>query len=206
MPASNCPPLADILTLLTKLDLDPETQNAVDGLLGWFIRRIEQASGLYSMYIMEAGLRMANNQDLGTPPGFEKEYFTGEPRRDLLDVVKRLHDLDGDGTAERLWSELLVKSPDVFGAGYRCHLRNKATVGADLQAKGVKTKGCTRGKLKTDPKDDARIANAWETGAYKTYADCAKELQKPAKQVEKAIDRHRKRTAGKRRRHNQAPE
>ena len=46
-----------------------------------------------------------------------------------------------------------------------------------------------------DPRDDTKVYNAWHTGQYRTYAECAKALGAGStpKSVEKAIDRHEKR-------------
>jgi hypothetical protein len=51
----------------------------------------------------------------------------------------------------------------------------------------------------TDPKDDRRIAEAWQSKRYITVAELATCLGKPLQEVRKALDRHRKR-AGKSRR------
>jgi len=61
-------------------------------------------------------------------------------------------------------------------------------------------------KSDTDPKADKRVADAWGTRQYPTYEDCGRELGMTAKEVKAAIDRHRRRSAGKRRRRTQAPE
>ncbi|HKI36277.1 MAG TPA: hypothetical protein VKA46_30750 [Gemmataceae bacterium] len=61
-------------------------------------------------------------------------------------------------------------------------------------------------KPRTDPKEDKRIAEAWDTGHYRTYEECGNALRMSKQQVKKAIDRHRHRPSGKRRRHAQAPE
>ncbi len=45
----------------------------------------------------------------------------------------------------------------------------------------------------TDPKADKRIADAWQSGQHKTYADLARELKKSEREVRAAIDRHRQR-------------
>lgn len=48
-------------------------------------------------------------------------------------------------------------------------------------------------KPDTDPKADARIAEAWATGQYRTFADLERELKLPSRGAKLAIDRHRKR-------------
>jgi hypothetical protein len=45
----------------------------------------------------------------------------------------------------------------------------------------------------TDPKQDQRIAEAWETGQYVDYAGLARELHIDKREVKRAVDRHRKR-------------
>ncbi len=55
-------------------------------------------------------------------------------------------------------------------------------------------------KPDTDPKKDKQIADAWKTGQYKTYEDCAEELGKTQREVKLAIDRDRKRKTPKRHR------
>jgi hypothetical protein len=71
--------------------------------------------------------------------------------------------------------------------------------------KGAKQKGQRGRKLDTDPKADKRVADAWTTGQYKTYRECAAALGMPEKKVRAAIDRHRHRTRNSRRR-PRAPE
>jgi hypothetical protein len=61
-----------------------------------------------------------------------------------------------------------------------------------------KRKSRTRGRPRdTDPKADQRIFDAWQSGQHKTYADLATALGKSKREVEAAIDRHRKRTKPK---------
>ena len=45
----------------------------------------------------------------------------------------------------------------------------------------------------TDPKEDARIVQAWKNGPYKTHADLAGALKLSKLDVTRAIDRNRKR-------------
>jgi hypothetical protein len=55
-------------------------------------------------------------------------------------------------------------------------------------------KKAERGRpVDTDPKADKRIFDAWKTGQFKTYAALAREMKKRERDVELAIDRHRKR-------------
>lgn len=46
----------------------------------------------------------------------------------------------------------------------------------------------------TDPARDARWSDAWGSGRYKTYADCAREFSTTGRDLKLALDRHRKRT------------
>ena len=48
-------------------------------------------------------------------------------------------------------------------------------------------------KPDTDPKDDKRIAEAWASRQYKTFADMERELDLPTGAGKRAVDRHRKR-------------
>lgn len=48
-------------------------------------------------------------------------------------------------------------------------------------------------KPDTDAKQDKRIWDAWHTGRYQEYAELARELRLRPREVERAIDRHRKR-------------
>ena len=48
-------------------------------------------------------------------------------------------------------------------------------------------------KPKTDPKADERIAEAWSSRQYKTFADLEQRLNLPAGTARRALDRHRKR-------------
>ncbi len=52
-------------------------------------------------------------------------------------------------------------------------------------------------KPDTDKKKDASIAAAWASRSYKTRADLATEFGLPVKEVNRAIDRHRKRVEKK---------
>jgi hypothetical protein len=58
----------------------------------------------------------------------------------------------------------------------------------------------------TDPKADKRVADAWGTRAYRTHEECGRALGMTKKQVKDALDRHRKRPAGKRRKPPEALE
>ena len=66
----------------------------------------------------------------------------------------------------------------------------------DEQKKEVPTdrRGKPGRKRDTDPKADKKIAEAWQTGRYKTHAELGKELGKSERDVKLALDRHRKRT------------
>jgi hypothetical protein len=58
----------------------------------------------------------------------------------------------------------------------------------------VKSKRSNRGrKPDTDPKADEQVWNAWRTGEHKTLQQLGSALEKDKKEVERAIDRHRKR-------------
>lgn len=49
-------------------------------------------------------------------------------------------------------------------------------------------------KPDTDPKEDKRISDAWQTGQYLTFADLERELNLRPGEGKRACDRHRKRT------------
>jgi len=49
------------------------------------------------------------------------------------------------------------------------------------------------GQIKYNPHADQRIADAWKSGRYNTYADLARQMESTEDQVRKAIDRCRKR-------------
>jgi hypothetical protein len=49
-------------------------------------------------------------------------------------------------------------------------------------------------KPDTDAKADRRIAEAWDSGHYPTYEDLANELGMDKRDIERALDRHRKRS------------
>jgi hypothetical protein len=62
------------------------------------------------------------------------------------------------------------------------------------QPEGKATKPKRGGRASdTDRKADNRIADAWKTGQYKTYAECGQALGMTRRQVKTAVDRHRKR-------------
>jgi hypothetical protein len=52
--------------------------------------------------------------------------------------------------------------------------------------------GRKAGRKPTDPKFDGKVAGMWGTGTYPTYADLAQKLRCKAKDVERALNRHRK--------------
>jgi hypothetical protein len=73
--------------------------------------------------------------------------------------------------------------------------------------RGLRTEGGNEPKGKrrrgrkpdTDPTADKRVADAWQTRQYRNYEECGQALRMTKKQVKAALDRHRKRPAGKRR-------
>jgi hypothetical protein len=81
--------------------------------------------------------------------------------------------------------------------------RNQAGTGQPEGNKGRRRRGR---KPDTDPKADKRIADAWETKRFRTYAECARELRITPREVKAALDRHRKRTGSRRRKPPEAPE
>jgi hypothetical protein len=59
-----------------------------------------------------------------------------------------------------------------------------------------KSKGQRGRPVDTDPTEDRRIADAWATGSYRTYEECARKLglgDRGKHIVEAALDRERKR-------------
>ena len=71
---------------------------------------------------------------------------------------------------------------------------------ADLQAEATadvgqanKTKTQRGPRPRTDKAKDRRIADAWNTGNYRTYAELGRELGVSSAEVKQAIDRARKR-------------
>ena len=72
--------------------------------------------------------------------------------------------------------------------------RMKHEVAEPLIGKHLRKPRAKRGrKMKTDPQADARIADAWASGQYRTFADLDQELDLPSGSAKQAIDRHRKR-------------
>lgn len=66
--------------------------------------------------------------------------------------------------------------------------------GAMLDGAETRKPRAKRGpKLKTDRKADKRVADAWVTGRYETFADLERELKLSAGSAKRAVDRHRKR-------------
>jgi hypothetical protein len=54
--------------------------------------------------------------------------------------------------------------------------------------------GKPRGRrTETDVKLDARIAQAWDTNQFKSFAELGKHFGIPEKEAKRAVDRHRKR-------------
>lgn len=66
--------------------------------------------------------------------------------------------------------------------------------------KRTKLKQARRGRpVDTDPQADQRIDDAWKSGRYNDYEELARALDLQRRQVELAIDRHRKRIEKKKR-------
>lgn len=86
-------------------------------------------------------------------------------------------------------------------AAYKQEIENavvtmsERTDGPDGDGKTKTKKKVKRGgrKQETDPKQDRRIAEAWQTGRYARYEDLAKEEKTTKREVKLAIDRHRHR-------------
>jgi hypothetical protein len=57
--------------------------------------------------------------------------------------------------------------------------------------------GKKRGRKVKESRPDRHVYEAWQTGAYASYKDLAKEVNRPAKDVRTIIDRYRKREARK---------
>jgi hypothetical protein len=68
------------------------------------------------------------------------------------------------------------------------------------RTEGSKPKRRRGRKPDTDAKKDQRVAEAWQSGQYKTHEQCGQAIGMTRKQVKHALDRHRKRPGGKRRR------
>jgi hypothetical protein len=84
------------------------------------------------------------------------------------------------------------RSPDevTIGAMTQQSLEQIATKHA---LRGTTRRGKTGRPVDTDPAADKRIADAWATGRFRTYAECARELGLSERKVRLAADRHRKR-------------
>jgi hypothetical protein len=73
----------------------------------------------------------------------------------------------------------------------------------DLEANRPKARRPGGRPSDTDHKKDKRVAEAWDSGNYSTYAELARELKMSPKDVEYAIWRHRKRQPPRRKKSNQ---
>ncbi len=62
---------------------------------------------------------------------------------------------------------------------------------------GAKNEKRKARKKRSDPKADKTLADAWNSGAYRTFAALAQEKDKTPREVKLAIDRQRKRQAAK---------
>jgi hypothetical protein len=83
-------------------DLGPDPEG-VDKLIGRLSRYIHRLTGLSLEDIVWTIDRMSDNGTLdGHPPGSLLEAYAGR-RRDLSHVAPRLHELDRDGTTEKVW-------------------------------------------------------------------------------------------------------
>jgi hypothetical protein len=96
-----------------------------------------------------------------------------------------------------------ASNSDQGGAGQG----ERADRAGDRESDKAKGKTGKRGrKPDTDPEADERVADAMATRHHRTYEDCGIALGMTKKEVKEAIDRHRHRAKGKRRRPSQAPE
>jgi hypothetical protein len=86
--------------------------------------------------------------------------------------------------------QAMAKSGEGAGAG-----RGQAGLG---QPEGGRERRRPGRRTDTDPRDDQRIADAWQSGQHKTYAELASALGRSEREVERAIDRHRHRVKKRR--------
>jgi len=93
-----------------------------------------------------------------------------------------------------------LSSADVVIEKLRLVAASTKAAGEAEQAGAGEPSGNGKGQAKqrgrpadTDPKADAQIAAAWDTGHYPTYADLGREKGMSGHDVELAIDRRRKR-------------
>lgn len=88
-----------------------------------------------------------------------------------------------EGEADRLANNDTVPPP-----------LDKQGRGGENGESSTRNTGTRRGRPQdTDPKADARVFDAWQTGNYKKFADLARELKIERRDVKLAIDRERKR-------------
>jgi hypothetical protein len=129
-----------------------------------------------------------NEEEKGSPWAYSRLVAAIVPSEQRLDDLARLADA--------------AQTPDrPGGAAPLPAVRPAVPIGAETetrQGEREKPKGRRGRKPDTDPKADKRVADAWRSGQYPTYADCGKALGKSAKEIKKALDRERHREGGKR--------
>lgn len=119
----------------------------------------------------------------------------GKPWAKLTDTEVALSDLCKElcGFLLPIWRDSLI--------GPRCDQAQAARLqefGEAVEKTAALLPGKSRKKPRgrprdTDPEEDARMARAWESGAYKTYADLASAWKTSPRNVQLAIDRVRHR-------------
>lgn len=91
------------------------------------------------------------------------------------------------------------RQPPVGQAGVSSVPSTKKTSGGTVPKATRKPKRPAGRPVSSDEKQDKRIADAWESKNYKTYADLGRALSLEGSTVERAVDRERKRAQRSRR-------
>ncbi|MBL8800097.1 MAG: hypothetical protein JNM56_39810 [Planctomycetia bacterium] len=147
-----------------------------------------EAALLEAAHQARAGWRVS-----GWPPEKVHERVTA-----LVEGCRRLTawaTLRGDWAS--LSDAVLVPLRDVQAMSDSCGRQPAAKQAEGIAAPGKRAKRGRKPDPAIDPRQDRRIAEAWDTGRYKDYADLAREKHLTKHDIQLAIDRHRKREARK---------
>jgi hypothetical protein len=124
----------------------------------------------------EVGIRLASGVDFGPWNSHTQSKFP-----DIQHLAPKIEAINQTGITPQLKIDLAKKWP-ALGTGI--------TTGDGNASAKAKRRGRPSD---TDPQADAKIAEAWDTGHYQTYERLGQETGMSGRDVELAIDRHRKR-------------
>lgn len=105
-----CPfPLVDLLAALGILRREAQDKSILDEIITWLVSRLNVLVGLSVKESWATVHRLAEGRNLDEPANYAEAYVGLESN--LNHVAVPLHDLDRDGTTNRLWRHLYRRWP-----------------------------------------------------------------------------------------------